>query len=217
MRPLIAGMVVSFTLYGLGVFWLLWGIGVFSEPPTTCASFLTQRRAQERYGAEGIGGFDVASARHLDPDGDGRVCETLPFFPTLEEIRDFKERQGESHWGMVIGTVVVALVPAYITGAILGGWFSDLAQEDQPESPAKTVSGRVDYHAYLRSQAWRDKRAAAIRRAGGRCQMCYRQGPLEVHHRTYERLGNERDEDLTVLCRSCHQLFHLQRGMPVRG
>lgn len=27
---------------------------------------------------------------------------------------------------------------------------------------------------------------------------------LEVHHRTYERLGNERPEDLVALCWCCH-------------
>jgi replicative DNA helicase len=31
---------------------------------------------------------------------------------------------------------------------------------------------------------------------------------LEVHHRTYERIGQERSEDLTVLCDVCHGLFH---------
>lgn len=30
---------------------------------------------------------------------------------------------------------------------------------------------------------------------------------LDVHHRTYERLGNESPDDLTVLCRDCHKLF----------
>lgn len=27
---------------------------------------------------------------------------------------------------------------------------------------------------------------------------------LEVHHRTYERVGSERDDDLVALCTSCH-------------
>jgi hypothetical protein len=32
---------------------------------------------------------------------------------------------------------------------------------------------------------------------------------LEVHHRTYERLGDERDEDLEVLCTRCHEQHHI--------
>src|SRR4051812_47555513 len=30
------------------------------------------------------------------------------------------------------------------------------------------------------------------------------QQTLEVHHKTYERLGHERDEDLVALCWNCH-------------
>jgi hypothetical protein len=47
---------------------------------------------------------------------------------------------------------------------------------------------------------------------GHRCQVCNRGlGTLDVHHRTYERRGQELDEDLTVLCRACHGIFHEQR------
>jgi hypothetical protein len=31
---------------------------------------------------------------------------------------------------------------------------------------------------------------------------------LEVHHRIYERLGNEVLSCLVVLCRRCHQHYH---------
>jgi 5-methylcytosine-specific restriction endonuclease McrA len=31
---------------------------------------------------------------------------------------------------------------------------------------------------------------------------------LEVHHRIYERLGNEVLSYLVVLCRRCHQHYH---------
>jgi len=61
------------------------------------------------------------------------------------------------------------------------------------------------YLAYIRSAAWRARRERALRLAGYRCQVCGEGGRLEVHHRTYERLGHEADADLTVLCRWCHQ------------
>lgn len=61
---------------------------------------------------------------------------------------------------------------------------------------------------YLRSDHWRETRLAALERAEHRCQVCNRDGSLDVHHRTYERLGEERPADLTVLCRACHSLFH---------
>jgi 5-methylcytosine-specific restriction endonuclease McrA len=37
--------------------------------------------------------------------------------------------------------------------------------------------------------------------------------PLDVHHRTYERRGAEKAEDVIVLCRRCHELFHTTVGV----
>jgi hypothetical protein len=31
---------------------------------------------------------------------------------------------------------------------------------------------------------------------------------LDVHHRTYERVGQEQLRDLIVLCRTCHSRYH---------
>ena len=61
---------------------------------------------------------------------------------------------------------------------------------------------------YLVSPHWLATRAAALERAGNRCQVCNSAVRLEVHHRTYENLGRELPADLTVLCRACHGLFH---------
>ena len=61
---------------------------------------------------------------------------------------------------------------------------------------------------YLQSDHWRKVREAALNRAGHRCQVCNGTHILDVHHRTYERLGREEPGDLTVLCRRCHGLFH---------
>ena len=65
-----------------------------------------------------------------------------------------------------------------------------------------------EYHEYLESAKWQRKRKAAIQQAGGRCQLCNSREGLQVHHRTYERVGNESSTDLTVLCQLCHQKFH---------
>ena len=72
----------------------------------------------------------------------------------------------------------------------------------------------MPYAEYLQTPEWFAKRTAALRRAGYRCQLCNRTGRLEVHHRTYERRGNEAPEDLIVLCEGCHEVFHQSRGMP---
>jgi 5-methylcytosine-specific restriction endonuclease McrA len=61
---------------------------------------------------------------------------------------------------------------------------------------------------YLKTREWRVKRNRALIRAGNRCQVCASTYQLDVHHRTYERLGNELLSDLMVLCRRCHQHYH---------
>ena len=40
------------------------------------------------------------------------------------------------------------------------------------------------------------------------CDLCARDKQLDVYHRTYERLGFERQSDLIVLCHDCHQDHH---------
>lgn len=66
-----------------------------------------------------------------------------------------------------------------------------------------------DYKAYLQTPYWKRRREDKLRAVGHRCQLCNRGSvTLDVHHRTYERLGNELDEDLTVLCRDCHSIHH---------
>lgn len=67
----------------------------------------------------------------------------------------------------------------------------------------------ASYREYLKSPRWRFTADAAKKRVHYRCQVCngLDEG-LDAHHRTYDRLGDERDEDITVLCRVCHRLFH---------
>jgi hypothetical protein len=65
-----------------------------------------------------------------------------------------------------------------------------------------------DYDAYLASPEWWQRREAAVAAAGGRCQLCNGTKNLNVHHRTYVRLGRENPSDLTVLCRGCHEKHH---------
>ncbi|MBA3950431.1 MAG: hypothetical protein H0X57_00945 [Rubrobacter sp.] len=72
----------------------------------------------------------------------------------------------------------------------------------------------MPYKDYLQTPHWKRKREDKVRAAGHRCQLCNRGSvTLNVHHRTYERLGEELDEDLTVLCRDCHNTFHEHRRL----
>jgi 5-methylcytosine-specific restriction endonuclease McrA len=68
----------------------------------------------------------------------------------------------------------------------------------------------MNYEKYITSSKWKrsSARKAELKSAGYRCRGCYapadRGCALELHHRTYERLGNERPGDLTALCHDCH-------------
>lgn len=72
----------------------------------------------------------------------------------------------------------------------------------------------MSYSKYLQSAEWQNRRKGALRRAGYRCQLCSNKDSiLDVHHRTYKRLGDEHNSDLIVLCRECHDIFHTHRGL----
>ena len=62
---------------------------------------------------------------------------------------------------------------------------------------------------YREEPEWQVRRVQALTRAGYKCQTCSRRDTtLDVHHNCYQNYGDERPEDLVVLCRSCHQKFH---------
>ena len=70
----------------------------------------------------------------------------------------------------------------------------------------------MPYQEYLQTPEWRGRRMRKLDQADHRCQFCNRhQISLNVHHRTYENLGEELDGDLIVLCRDCHRTFHEHR------
>ena len=70
------------------------------------------------------------------------------------------------------------------------------------------VKNKEDYKAYLNSPKWQATRKRLYREYEYRCAMCGSPKNLQVHHITYENIGEEKDEDLTVLCRECHTGLH---------
>lgn len=75
------------------------------------------------------------------------------------------------------------------------------------------------YRLYLRSEHWAVVRQETLRAADFRCARCGRGRSvvLDVHHRTYERIGAEQPGDLEVLCRPCHGAEHGKNPDPRRG
>lgn len=61
---------------------------------------------------------------------------------------------------------------------------------------------------YLRSPHWKATAKAKREEGYNLCERCGASGCHDVHHVTYQRLGNERSTDLQLLCRSCHSQEH---------
>ena len=70
----------------------------------------------------------------------------------------------------------------------------------------------MPYSDYLMTEHWLSIRAAVIYRASGRCQLCSKEDRLHIHHNSYQNLGQERPEDVIVLCQYCHEKFHDKAG-----
>jgi 5-methylcytosine-specific restriction endonuclease McrA len=66
----------------------------------------------------------------------------------------------------------------------------------------------LPYQEYLKTDHWQEKRKQVLREAGYKCQLCNSKEILDVHHRTYERIGIEWLSDLIALCRTCHEKHH---------
>jgi 5-methylcytosine-specific restriction endonuclease McrA len=75
--------------------------------------------------------------------------------------------------------------------------------------PRRTVD-RDGYAEYIRSEAWQEvRRRFWASKLPKECYCCGREdGPMDLHHRTYKNLGNERLMDLVPLCRDCHLTVH---------
>jgi len=70
----------------------------------------------------------------------------------------------------------------------------------------------TNYDNYLSSKAWQIKRDLILKMWGYRCALCDSSTALQVHHRKYKNLGDERWLDLIPLCKDCHHAHHELRG-----
>lgn len=100
--------------------------------------------------------------------------------------------------------------PPPIDETISERWWAEIsAQRD-----AEWNERRSWYADYLQSDAWRQKSAAVLFRDRGVCQAkldgCQHTA-TEVHHRTYDHIGDEPLFDLVAICRACHARIESSR------
>lgn len=77
----------------------------------------------------------------------------------------------------------------------------------------------TEYRRYMESEEWEATKAWWRRHRGPkrrRCQVCHDRH-YDLHHRTYDRLGDERLRDLVPLCRRHHQAVHRLERVLMRG
>lgn len=87
-------------------------------------------------------------------------------------------------------------------------YWADRAAERANEREQIQKLKTMPYKEYLQSEHWQKFRKRALKYFGFKCQLCNAGGVLNVHHRTYERRGEEQYKDVIVLCSACHSRFH---------
>lgn len=133
-----------------------------------------------------------------------RLYRSLAGILSLDELgpKDRKDLAFTLHFDMEIESVVVC--------QLLGGDGDPVREWLESEGLSRQIRAykEMPYDSYLATSHWKVKRERAVTRDGYRCRVCNSPDRLNVHHRTYERIGEEVDSDLITLCQPCHQLFH---------
>lgn len=71
----------------------------------------------------------------------------------------------------------------------------------------------MNYNEYIKSNEWKEKKRTRLEKDNYVCQDCKKSSiALDVHHITYDRLGNEDIFDIVSLCRHCHESLHRRNG-----
>lgn len=88
--------------------------------------------------------------------------------------------------------------------------YTQLREQNEEYAARRAGLWRGYYESYMLSPRWFNSRArrAALTRNGGMCAACGTRRSSHVHHRSYQRLGEELPEDLVALCAGCHRAQH---------
>lgn len=104
------------------------------------------------------------------------------------------------------------ITPEMLEGLTPYQWMRFLYGADEWQEIFSKVSKRAwrtAYNIYVTSAAWGKKRRARLEIDQYRCTRCLSVSRLEIHHKTYRRIGWEDVEnDLVTLCINCHTAEH---------
>lgn len=66
----------------------------------------------------------------------------------------------------------------------------------------------INHKDYIDSPEWARKKEEYYSKHPRKCQICNTEKRIHLHHKTYERLGKEEDNDLVPLCAAHHERLH---------
>ena len=73
-----------------------------------------------------------------------------------------------------------------------------------------TSETATNYTEYLKTIHWKNLKTRMYKsKYKYECHCCKCKTGLQLHHKTYKRVGNEHLNDLTWLCKICHEEVHL--------
>jgi hypothetical protein len=163
--------------------------------------------------------YERVLAALIADDPEDSLC-----FHRLMDARPTEAERGTAmtlaiHYSVVRDHIRGFVMPPYDDWALIAEQTSQIERWRDQILERWSAADRLEelrampYRAYLRTPEWQARRRVALADALHRCEVCNASGDLDVHHRTYERLAAEDKADLTVLCRSCHGLFHEYRDL----
>lgn len=85
-----------------------------------------------------------------------------------------------------------------------------LGKKTRIKKPKKQKNSVFNYKQYLKSNHWKNKREEFYNSKyyDGCCSVCGLDENLQVHHKSYKNINNERLVDLVCVCGGCHIAVH---------
>lgn len=71
-----------------------------------------------------------------------------------------------------------------------------------------SIRNGLSYEGYINSSSWERRRVAYFAKHPKVCVACGSNKKIQLHHKTYDRMGAELDGDLAPLCEFCHSTLH---------
>lgn len=84
-------------------------------------------------------------------------------------------------------------------------------KKERPSRSAKEPKFSKSYQDHLDSDKWKEFRLNILEKYNNTCQKCgskFDARDLHVHHLHYRSFGNEKDEDVLLVCVKCHEEIH---------